>query len=196
MIFNGKVFTGRFHVSDVEVLFDKICRENGITHRLTAPYSPTTTGKIERFHRSLRLEFLAGRVFASLGQAQEELDAWVHSYNHDRPHQGIAMATPAQRFQPGPPHNSPAAGRPVITVPDRPARASQGGQWITRKVGANGVICVACQQLSVGKHRAGEIVDVHLDGLLLQAWHGNELLKTITRDNTREVRKKNAAVTR
>jgi transposase InsO family protein len=30
----------------VEVLFDKMCRENGITHRLTAPYSPTTTGKI------------------------------------------------------------------------------------------------------------------------------------------------------
>jgi hypothetical protein len=30
----------------VEVLFDRICRENGIAHRLTAPYSPTTTGKI------------------------------------------------------------------------------------------------------------------------------------------------------
>jgi len=191
---NGKVFTGRFHAQDVEVLFDKICRENGITHRLTAPYSPTTTGKIERFHRSLRIEFLAGRVFGSLGQAQAELDAWVHSYNHHRPHQGIAMATPAQRFtssvtQPG--QTSPS--RPVLRLAGQPARAGHGGQWITRKVGANGVICVAHQQLSVGKHRAGEIVDVHLDGQLLQAWHGNELLKTITRDNTREVRKKNAA---
>ena len=193
---NGKVFTGRFHKPGVpvEVLFDKICRENGITHRLTAPYSPTTTGKIERFHRSLRIEFLAGRVFGSLGQAQAELDAWVHSYNHHRPHQGIAMATPAQRFtssvtQPG--QTSPS--RPVLRLAGQPARAGHGGQWITRKVGANGVICVAHQQLSVGKHRAGEIVDVHLDGQLLQAWHGNELLKTITRDNTREVRKKNAA---
>ena len=37
---------GRFAGRDVEVLFDRICRENGITHRLTAPYSPTTTGKI------------------------------------------------------------------------------------------------------------------------------------------------------
>jgi len=191
---NGKVFTGRFHVKDVEVLFDKICRENGITHRLTAPYSPTTTGKVERFHRSLRLEFLAGRVFASLGQAQDELDAWVHSYNHERPHQGIAMATPAQRFNAT---TQPAAtARPVITIPGRPAAAARGGQWVTRRVGANGVICVAHQQVSVGKHRGGEIVDVHLDGQLLQAWHGNELLKTITRDNTREVRKKNAAVTR
>jgi transposase InsO family protein len=46
---NGKVFTGRYASRPVEVLFDKICRENGITHRLTAPRSPTTTGKIERF---------------------------------------------------------------------------------------------------------------------------------------------------
>jgi transposase InsO family protein len=30
------------------VLFDKICRENGITHRLTKIHSPTTTGKVER----------------------------------------------------------------------------------------------------------------------------------------------------
>ena len=51
---NGKVFTGRFNQPPVEVLFDRICRENGITHRLTQPRSPTTTGKIERFHRSLR----------------------------------------------------------------------------------------------------------------------------------------------
>src|SRR5205809_7009710 len=55
---NGKVFTGRFGVKDVEVLFDRICRENGIDHLLTAPRSPTTTGKIERFHRTLRSEFL------------------------------------------------------------------------------------------------------------------------------------------
>jgi transposase InsO family protein len=45
---NGKQFTDRFGRGG-EVLFDKICRKNGITHRLTAPASPTTTGKIERF---------------------------------------------------------------------------------------------------------------------------------------------------
>jgi transposase InsO family protein len=42
---NGKVFTGRFGLRDTEVLFDRICRENGIDHLLTAPRSPTTTGK-------------------------------------------------------------------------------------------------------------------------------------------------------
>ena len=54
---------------------DKICRENGIGHCLTAPGSPTTTGKIERFHRTLRTEFLSGRLFSCLEVAQKELDS-------------------------------------------------------------------------------------------------------------------------
>jgi transposase InsO family protein len=54
---NGKQFTDRFGKGG-EVLFDKICRKNGITHRLTAPAPPTTTGKVERFHQTLRRELL------------------------------------------------------------------------------------------------------------------------------------------
>jgi transposase InsO family protein len=45
---NGKQFTDRFGKGG-EVLFDRICRDNGITHRLTPPRTPTTTGKVERF---------------------------------------------------------------------------------------------------------------------------------------------------
>jgi len=42
----------------VEVLFERVCRENGITQRLTRPRSPTTTGKIERWQKTLRRELL------------------------------------------------------------------------------------------------------------------------------------------
>jgi len=44
---NSKVFTGRFHKPGVpvEMLFNKICRENGITHRLTKIHSPPLTGQ-------------------------------------------------------------------------------------------------------------------------------------------------------
>lgn len=42
---------------------------------------PTTTGKIERFHRTLRTEFLTGRVLDDLATAQDELDRWVVSFN-------------------------------------------------------------------------------------------------------------------
>jgi transposase InsO family protein len=69
---NGKVFTGRSNRPPVEALFDRICRENDIGHLLTQPRSPTTTGKIERFHRALRTEFRTDRVFASLAVAPAE----------------------------------------------------------------------------------------------------------------------------
>lgn len=84
---NGKVFTGRFNHPPVEVLFDVICREHGIEHLLTRPRSPTTTGKIEPFHRSLRAEFLAqAKPFTNLKAAQHVLDVWVHDYKTVRPH--------------------------------------------------------------------------------------------------------------
>ena len=71
---NGKVFTGKYAQPPVEVLFDRICRENGVEHLLTRPRTPTTTGTIERFHRTLRLEFDTTRIFRSLRVAQEALD--------------------------------------------------------------------------------------------------------------------------
>ncbi|GGP01113.1 hypothetical protein GCM10012280_71320 [Wenjunlia tyrosinilytica] len=101
---NGKQFTGRYTKPvPAEVLFDRICRENGITHRLTKPRSPTTTGKIERLHKTLRREFLDHAApFADLATAQAALDAWAHAYNHSRPHQSLDMATPADVFRPTP----------------------------------------------------------------------------------------------
>jgi transposase InsO family protein len=86
-----------------EVLFDRICRRNGIAHRLTQPRSPTTTGKVERFHQTMRREWLdqAG-PFLSLAEAQAALDGWVSEYNERRPHQALAgdrPVTPSERFQ-------------------------------------------------------------------------------------------------
>jgi transposase InsO family protein len=54
---NGKVFTGKLQNRPTNVLFDRIGLNNGIKHRLTMPYSPTTTGKVERLHRTMRREF-------------------------------------------------------------------------------------------------------------------------------------------
>lgn len=182
---NGRVFTGRFNHPPVEVLFDRICRENGIEHLLTAPRSPTTTGKIERFHRSLRAEFLTGRVFPTLSAAQAELDDWVHGYNHDRPHQALGMDTPAQRFL-------TAATVERIPALDALNQDRTGDQWVSRLVASNGIISVSWQQISVGAHRAGHRVDVHVAGRVLQIWDGAELLKTVQRTSSGEVRRKKA----
>ncbi|MFD4407482.1 IS481 family transposase, partial [Nocardia sp. NPDC058499] len=108
---NGKQFTGRYSKPlPTEIMFERVCRENGIFQRLTKPRSPTTTGKIERFHKTLRREMLDhSGPFADATIAQTAIDAWVHAYNHTRPHQSLEMATPAQVFRP---HTMPATPAP------------------------------------------------------------------------------------
>jgi len=93
------VFTGWFGPGTGQVLFDRICHERGITHLLTALRSPTTTGKVEGWHKTLRREFLDGKTFASIADAQAQLDVWVGFYNSDRPHQSLGMAAPWERFR-------------------------------------------------------------------------------------------------
>ncbi|MFE3455880.1 IS481 family transposase [Nonomuraea sp. NPDC059194] len=100
---NGKQFTGRFGGPKAgEVLFERVCRENGITLRHTAPRTPTTTGKIERFHQTVRRDLLASALpFLDLDAAQAAIDAFVERYNTARPHQALDMAFPADRFRSG-----------------------------------------------------------------------------------------------
>lgn len=179
---NGKVFTGRYAQPPVEVLFDRICRENGIDHILTAPRTPTTTGKIERFHRTLRDDFNTRQVFRSLKTAQEALDEWVTYYNTQRPHQSLADATPESRFR-----TDAEAVRHQLRHPER-----NGEQWVSRHVAPNGIVCVDSQHVSVGKHYGGGTCDVLVTDGLFQFWVGNELLKTVARTKPGQVRKKHA----
>jgi transposase InsO family protein len=187
---NGKVFTGRFNHPPTEVLFDAICREQGIEHLLTRPRSPTTTGKIERFHRSLRAEFLSNTApFDNLKAAQHALDEWVADYNTNRPHQSLKMVAPAQRFHAGAP-SSPPSNSVAVTG------HRSGDDWISRRVTTNGVVCVAWQQVCIGVHYAGARCDVHVDGDLLRFYVGDDLVKTAARRTTGEVRNKRAFRTR
>lgn len=184
---NGKVFTGRYSNRPIEVLFDRICRENGIQHLLTAPRSPTTTGKIERFHGTLRTECLRDQVFGSLAAAQKMINAWIVEYNTDRPHQSNQRRAPVERFtsataDPGPPLTLDA-----ITPPRR------GDDWIHRRVASNGIVCVGWQQVSVGKHRHQEIIDVHVTDQLLEFWSGHDLIRTVVRQSKGDIRKKRAS---
>jgi transposase InsO family protein len=179
---NGKVFTGRFGTHKAEVMFDRMCRENGISHKLTAPRSPTTTGKIERFHQSVRKEFLVDRTFSTIDVAQKELDAWIHDYNNERPHQSLEMAVPAERFRLVPATKDPHSV-PVYSEED------QNGQWVLRRVGSNGVVSVDNQMFSVGNAYKAQLVDAFVDDTTIQVWHQNHLIKTVARVRKGPVRK-------
>jgi transposase InsO family protein len=189
---NGKVFTGRFNQPPVEVLFDRICRENGIEHLLTQPRSPTTTGKIERFHRALRTEFRTDRVFASLAAAQAELDEWVTDYNTRRPHQSLDMAVPADRFhQPTP---APITPLRRTSSPPRPGPDRADGTWVARRASTLGVVCVQWQQVCLGVAAAGRPIDVWVTDHVLQFYDGDQLLRTEQRTSIGEVRVKRAQI--
>jgi hypothetical protein len=121
-------------------------------------------------------------VFRNLKTAQEALDEWVSYYNTQRPHQSLGDRTPESRFR-----AAEGEVRHQLRHPER-----NGEQWVSRKVASNGIVSVGYQQVSVGKHYAGSACDVLVSNGLLQFWVGNELLKTVARTSTGEIRKMHA----
>jgi hypothetical protein len=117
-----------------------------------------------------------------------ELDAWVSDYNTRRPHQSLGMATPAQRFEAMVERCEPELAPDLRVVTED--RSAEG--WVSRTVSVNGTISVSNQVFSVGKQRAGHLVDVRVLEELLEVWHGPELLKNVLRTTQGEVRKKRA----
>jgi transposase InsO family protein len=78
--------------------FQKVLRQQGVQHVRSAPQHPMTLGKIERFWQTVWREFLEEALFASFADGCSRLEHWIHYYNHQRPHQGLDGACPADRF--------------------------------------------------------------------------------------------------
>jgi transposase InsO family protein len=73
------------------------CTEAGITAKYTRPYRPQTNGKIERFNRTLAHEWAFVRAYPSETARRAALPAWLHTYNHHRPHTAIGGHPPITR---------------------------------------------------------------------------------------------------
>ena len=185
---NGKVFTGRFGPggSSSEVLFDRICAENGIRHLLTAPRSPTTTGKVERLHKTMRLEFFgaADRQYQGLAELQAALDQWVAHYNTERPHQSLGMRPPIDRFVlagPGTAQGDLAVVDPVPVFVPRPRLdlhqpAGPRLPGVQRWVDQRGVVRLAGFSYRVPIVLAGEPVEAVVADNLVQIFHRQVLV--------------------
>lgn len=72
--------------------FDDACLELGIHHILAGVRKPTTTGKIERWHRTLKDELL--RFCKDISEFIIRLPDYLEWYNVHRPHWGINLRTP------------------------------------------------------------------------------------------------------
>ena len=172
---NGVQFTNRLIKRKTmgESLFERICRDNNIVQRFTKVASPTTTGKIERLHLTMREMLDEHGPFTDVEEAQAVFDTWRAEYNEIRPHQSLDMATPASRFVPRPETVAdlvlPAElrivdGHRVITVAEEPehfvpepngAEVDLEAVEFTRVVPACGNLSIGEQQIWIGPKSAG-----------------------------------------
>jgi transposase InsO family protein len=174
---NGRVFTAKASGKSTKVLFDRICHHNGIKHILTAPYSPTTTGKIERLHRTMRKEFFDLDTFDTIEATQEALDQWVERYNTEREHQSIGDVPPIRRFELA--QRTPREPFEIIDgdVADEEAPPPLAPR-VKRVVDSGGRVSVLTFRYHVGKQLSGCSVEVENTDGLLHVTHNGVLVAT------------------
>ena len=85
---NGTEYKGRPTIHMYEIFLEL----NDIEHRTTRVATPRTNGFVERFNRTVLDEFFRTafrkKLYESVDALQKDLDAWLHQYNHERPHRG------------------------------------------------------------------------------------------------------------
>jgi transposase InsO family protein len=144
---------------------------------LTAPYSPTTTGKVERFHRTLRKDFFADNIFETIEDMQAALDVWVADYNNEREHQSLGDVPPIRRFELARPASLEVIDGDVTPEEEMPPPK----KIITRRVDHHGRISILKHRYHVGRHLAGESVTVESADGLLHVSHNGAVVATHAR---------------
>jgi transposase InsO family protein len=93
---NGAIFTGSYRGG--KVLLEYELERLGIEFKNSRPYHPQTLGKVERLHQTLKRYLAKQPPAPTLAKLQAQLDAFVHYYNHIRPHRAIGRSTPLQAY--------------------------------------------------------------------------------------------------
>jgi transposase InsO family protein len=93
---NGAVFTGSYRGG--KVLLEYELERLGVEFKNSRPYHPQTCGKVERLHQTLKRYLAKQPPAQTLTELQRQLDAFVHYYNHIRPHRALHRRTPLQAY--------------------------------------------------------------------------------------------------
>jgi len=78
--------------------FRDACRELGLKHIRTKPYTPKTNGKAERFIQTALREWAYAQAYSTSDHRAAQLPLWLHQYNWHRPHGGIKSQIPISRL--------------------------------------------------------------------------------------------------
>src|SRR4051812_45875543 len=103
-------------------MFDRVCRENDIEHRLTKPNHPWTNGQVERMNRTLKDATVKRYHYDSHEQLRTHLQLFLDAYNHARRLKTLRGLTPyehvlqvwtkePERFRLDPSHHIPGPYR-------------------------------------------------------------------------------------
>ena len=81
--------------------FGVACKELGIRHRRTRPYTPRTNGKAERFIQTALREWARAKHWARSEERDDHLKPWTDFYNLQRPHGSLNYKPPISRSDSG-----------------------------------------------------------------------------------------------
>jgi transposase InsO family protein len=184
---NGMVFTTRLAGGKGgRNAFENELRRLDITQINSTPNHPTTCGKVERFHQTLKKWLTSQHPrAATIAELQDQLDAFVDEYNHRRPHRSMPhKATPATAYA-ARPKADPATR---LDTHDRVRRdtVDQFGKLTLRHAGR-------LHHIGIGRTHARTRVLVlvqDLDIRIINAATG-ELLRQLTLDPTRDYQPRN-----
>lgn len=71
----------------------------GMTHVRTSPFYPQSNGKIERFHKSYKMECVRPKTPLSMEDAIRETEKYVNKYNNERLHGAIGYIAPVDKLE-------------------------------------------------------------------------------------------------
>jgi Integrase core domain len=173
MVFTTRLSGGRGGRNGFEHLLDSL----GIKQKNSRPNHPTTCGKVERFHQTLKRWLDAHPAPTTRDQLQQLCDQFVDAYNQHRPHRSLHDRTPAAAY-----HTRPKA---------TPAAAHQPHHRVRRDKVSHGNVSLRIHgemhHIGLGRHLHGTPIIMLIDDLnvrVIDATTG-EILRQLTIDSNR-----------
>lgn len=155
---NGLVYTVRFagFAGGRNRLETRLATLN-IDQKHSRPNHPTTCGKVERFHQTLKKWLNAQPRPTTIAELQALLDDFVDEYNHRRPHRSLRRTTPAAAYT-RLPKTGPAGSATGPHYRIRHDRVDKTGAVSLRRAGR-------MHHISIGRAHAGTPVILLIDDL-------------------------------
>lgn len=156
-----------------EAPFETALKAMEIKPITSTPKHPTTCGKVERFHQTLKQRLKAKEPPTSINELQKRLDQFVDYYNTRRPHRAHPGPTPAQV------HNNGTKTGPGTLPIGQPVHIRR----VT--VNQDGIVNTTPWRIGVGATWAGHHTTLYIQGNNAAVFSGDQLVRHLTIDPTR-----------